>query len=46
MHRVQKIAGGSCQPIEARHHQHIARLEDAQGLGQLGAICLGAARGL
>jgi len=22
--RVQQVAGGSCQPIKSRHHQHVA----------------------
>jgi len=32
------------QPVQARHDQHIARIEPAEKLGQLGAVGLSSAR--
>ncbi len=40
---VQQVAGGTRQPIEARDHQHVTRLQPGDHLGQLRAVALGAA---
>jgi hypothetical protein len=41
---VQQVPRRSHQPVQARHDQHIARIEPAEKLGQLGAVGLSSAR--
>jgi len=40
---VEQVARRPGQPIKPRHQQHVARLEPADDLGQLGPVRLGAA---
>ena len=44
--RVQQVAGGARQPIEPRHHQHVARRGDGDDFAKLRPISLGATRPL
>src|SRR5450759_5353139 len=36
--RVQQVAGGSRQPVKARHRQHVALVELRESAGKLGAV--------
>ena len=35
---VEQIARGAGQPVEPRHHEHVAGLKPPEHLGQLGAV--------
>jgi len=38
--RVQQVAGGSRQPVEPRHHKHVARLKRLDHPAKLRPVCL------
>jgi hypothetical protein len=41
--RVQQVAGGSRQPVEPRHHQHVAGFKRLDHAAKLRAVGLGSA---
>jgi hypothetical protein len=42
--RVQQVARRSREPVEPRHHQHVAGVELVEDAAKLGALSLGSAR--
>src|SRR5262249_28219823 len=35
---VEQVAGGACEPVQARDYQHITRLEPVNNFGQLSTV--------
>ena len=42
--RIQQVAGGSRQPVEPRHHHHVAGVELVEHAAKLRPVGLGSAR--
>ena len=38
-HHIDQVSKAAAKPVEPPAHEHIAKLEDRQGLFQLGTVC-------